>query len=239
MPEQLEPRDEAAPAPAGPPIRVLVVDDSYLVREGLRLLLELSDAVEVIGGFADAEQALVSIARDTPDVVIADIRMPPTYTDEGIRLADQMRREYPSCGVVVLSQESTVGFAARLLQQGASGRAYLSKDRVHDVDHLVSAISAVHAGDCRIDPILVQQLVTTGTTPAPSALDGLTPRQRELLADIAQGKSNMAIARDRFLSQRAVEKHVSEIFTRLGLSGDAAVSRRVRATLLYLEAARG
>ncbi len=239
MSEQLEPQHEAETASTHPPIRVLVVDDSFLFRDGLRLLLELSDAVQVVGGCADVDEALVAIARDTPDVVIADIRMPPTFTDEGIRLADQLRREYPSCGVVVLSQESTVGFAARLLQMGAGGRAYLSKDRVHDVDHLVSTISAVHAGDCRIDPILVQQLVTIGTTPAPSALDSLTPRQRELLADIAEGKSNMAIARDRFLSQRAVEKHVSEIFTRLGLSGDASVSRRVRATLVYLEAAQG
>ncbi|MFJ7270297.1 LuxR C-terminal-related transcriptional regulator [Streptomyces sp. NPDC099050] len=138
---------------------------------------------------------------------------------------------------VLLSQERHVGLAARLLESGASGRGYLLKDRVHDLDLLVSAVRSAARGECHIDSALVEDLVRRRRTEA-SALDALTPRLRQLHADIAEGRSNAAIARDRFLSVRAVEKHVSEIFGRLGLTGDAGISRRVRATLLYLDAHR-
>ena len=216
-------------------IRVLIADDSFLIREGLRQLLEMSDALEVVGTCADEPEAIAAVEAALPDVVIADIRMPPTLTDEGVRLAERWRRTHPQLGVVLLSQEGNVDLAARLLESGASGRGYLLKDRVHDLDHVVSAVLAVANGECRVDPMLVDRLVRGRRLPG-SVLDALTPRQQELLADVAEGKSNSAIARDRFLTQRAVEKHVSEIFTRLGLSGDADVSRRVRATLVYLDA---
>jgi DNA-binding NarL/FixJ family response regulator len=145
-----------------------------------------------------------------------------------------LRATHPEVAAVVLSQETHVDLAAQLLAHGATGRGYLLKDRVHDLDHLVSTIVGVAHGECRIDPALVEELVSSRRPQ--SALDQLTQRQRELLADIAEGKSNVAIARDRYLSLRAVEKHVSEIFARLGVAGDPDVSRRVRATLLFLEA---
>ncbi len=223
--------------PRVPVVRVLVADDSYLMREGLRQLLALSPDVDVVGCAGDETETLALIEQEPPDVLLTDIRMPPTFTDEGIVLAERLRRSRPGLGVVALSQESNVGYAARLLQDGASGRGYLLKDRVHDLEHLVATLVAVAEGECRIDPLLVQQLVRVRSG-VPTLLDALTPRQLEILTDIAEGRSNAAIARDRFLSQRAVEKHVSEIFARLGIQGDADVSRRVRATLLYLDAAR-
>lgn len=229
---------EFAAARGGGPLRVLVADDAYLVREGLRQLLELSDAVVVVGGCVDEPETLAAVEADPPDVLVTDIRMPPTFSDEGIRIAELLRVTRPELGVVVLSQDGDVALAARLLQDGASGRGYLLKDRVHDLDHLVSTIVAVARGECRVDPGLVQQLVSRQQRPS-SPLDSLTPRQRELLADVAEGKSNLAISRDRYLSLRAVEKHVSEIFGRLGITGDADVSRRVVATLLYLDASTG
>lgn len=221
------------------PLRVLVADDAYLVREGLRQLLELTEAVVVVGGCVDEPQTLAAVEADPPDVLVTDIRMPPTLTDEGIRIAEKLRVTHPGVGIVVLSQDGDVAFAARLLKDGASGRGYLLKDRVHDLDHLVSTIVAVARGECRVDPCLVQQLVRQQHHHPSSLLDSLTPRQRELLADVAEGKSNLAISRDRFLSLRAVEKHVSEIFSRLGITGDADVSRRVVAALLYLDASPG
>ncbi|WP_327302313.1 response regulator transcription factor [Streptomyces sp. NBC_01298] len=215
-------------------LRVLIADDSFLIREGLSRLLELSDAVEVTGTCADEASTVAAVAAAPPDVLLCDIRMPPSFTDEGVRLADGLRLSHPDVGVVLLSQERHVDLAARLLESGASGRGYLLKDRVHDLDLLVSAVRSVARGECHIDSALVEDLVRRRRTEA-SALDALTPRQRQLLADVAEGQSNAAIARDRFLSVRAVEKHVSEIFGRLGLTGDADISRRVRATLLYLD----
>lgn len=220
--------------PASGPIRVALVDDSFLIREGLRQLLALSDDVLVVASCADVDDALASIGTTRPDVVVTDIRMPPTWSDEGLRLADRIRADHPEVGIVVLSQEGRVDVAAQLLHEGAAGRGYLLKDRIHDLDHLVSTIQAVARGECRIDHELVERLVRRGTRAA-SPLADLTPRQRELLADIAEGKSNAAIARDRFLSLRAVEKHVSDIFAKLGVAGDPDLSRRVRATLVFLE----
>jgi DNA-binding NarL/FixJ family response regulator len=215
-------------------IRVVLVDDSFLIREGLRQLLAFSDEVRVVAGCPDAESAMSAAAEHHPEVVVTDIRMPPTWSDEGLQLAERLRVGYPNIGIVLLSQEGRVDVAAQLLREGASGRGYLLKDRVHDLDHLVSTIVDVAHGECRIDPELIERLVRGGTRAA-SPLADLTPRQRELLADVAEGKSNAAIARDRYLSQRAVEKHISEIFSRLGVAGDPDVSRRVRATLLFLE----
>ena len=219
------------------PTRVLVADDSFLIREGIRQLLSLSDRVELVGACADEAETLAAVAADPPDVVLSDVRMPPTCTDEGVRIARRLRHTHPQVGVVLLSQVGSPGLAAELLRDGAEGRGFLVKDRVHDLDQLVDTLVGVAAGECRIDPVLVAALVQPGPV-ANAELHRLTPRQRELLGDIAEGKSNSAIAQDRFLSQRAVEKHVSEIFSRLGIGSDAEVNRRVRATLLFLDATR-
>jgi DNA-binding NarL/FixJ family response regulator len=165
---------------------------------------------------------------------MTDIRMPPTQTDEGMRIAERLRTTHPQIGVVVLSQHESAQYASELLASGAAGRGYLMKDRIHDLEHLVSTIKAVAAGECRIDARLVDELLARRRKRQRSVLDELTPRQCEILADIAEGKSNLAIATERGLTQRAVEKHVSEIFGRLGLATDETISRRVQATLLYL-----
>jgi DNA-binding NarL/FixJ family response regulator len=216
------------------PVRVMIADDSFLIREGLQQVLSLAPQVRVIGLCADAPSLLKAVDADPPDVVITDIRMPPTQTDEGMRIAERLRHSHPQVGVVVLSQHESAQYAGELLAHGASGRGYLLKDRIHDLDHIVSTITAVAEGECRIDARLVDEMVARRNQRQHSPLKDLTPRQREILADVAQGKSNLAIAQDRSLTQRAVEKHVSEIFGRLGLGSDEAISRRVHATLLYL-----
>jgi len=220
--------------PAIASLRVLIADDSYLIREGLRQLLAMAPQIRVVGQCVDAPSLLAAVDADPPDVVITDIRMPPTQTDEGMQIAKRLRQTHPKVGVVVLSQHESAHYAAELLGSGAVGRGYLLKDRIHDLDHLVSTISAVAAGECRIDARLVDELVTRQRSHQHSPLQDLTPRQREIMADVAQGKSNLAIANDRNLTLRAVEKHVSEIFGRLGLASDETISRRVHATLLYL-----
>jgi DNA-binding NarL/FixJ family response regulator len=219
--------------PAKPTLRVVIADDSYLIREGLRQLLALAPQIQVVGQCVDAPSLLAAVAADPPDVVITDIRMPPTQTDEGMQIARRLRQTHPKVGVVVLSQHESAQYAADLLESGATGRGYLLKDRIHDLDHLVSTITAVAAGECRIDARLVDELLSRQRRQH-SPLDDLTPRQTEIMADVAQGKSNLAIARQHDLTLRAVEKHVSEIFGRLGLANDETVSRRVQATLLYL-----
>lgn len=220
--------------PAAAPLRVLIADDSFLIREGLRQVLALSPAVRVDGAHADPAALLAAVDAQPPDVVLTDIRMPPTQTDEGMQVAQRLRRTHPGVGVIVLSQHGSSQYAAQLLADGASGRGYLLKDRIHDLEQLVSTITAVGAGECRIDPQLVDSLLASRRPRVRSALDALTPRQREVLAQIAAGKSNLAIATEFRLTQRAVEKHVSEIFGRLGIATDEAISRRVHATLLYL-----
>ena len=220
------------PARAG--LRVVIADDSYLIREGLRQLLGMAPQIRVVGQCVDAPTLLAAVDADPPDVVITDIRMPPTQTDEGMQIAKRLRQTHPRIGVVVLSQHESAHYAAELLDSGAVGRGYLLKDRIHDLDHLVSTITAVAAGECRIDARLVDELVTRQRRHQHSPLEELTPRQREILGDIAAGRSNAAIAQQRGLTQRAVEKHVSEIFGRLGIANDETISRRVHATLLYL-----
>ena len=212
---------------------MVIADDSYLIREGLRQLLALAPQIRVVGQCVDAPSLLAAVDAEAPDVVITDIRMPPTQTDEGMQIAKRLRQTHPKVGVVVLSQHESAHYAADLLDAGATGRGYLLKDRIHDLDHLVSTITAVAAGECRIDARLVDELLSRQRRQH-SPLDDLTPRQREIMAEVAQGKSNLAIAREHDLTLRAVEKHVSEIFGRLGLANDETVSRRVQATLLYL-----
>ena len=234
---QVDRRDEPRSSGAGhrgDVLRVAIADDSYLIREGLRQVLALSPELRVSGLYADASSLLKGVEDDPPDVVVTDMRMPPSFTDEGVQVASRLREKHPNVGVVVLSQHESQELAARLLTRGAGGRAFLLKDRIHDLDQLVATIKAVARGECRLDARLIDELLERRSRRPRSPLENLTPRQRDILADVAAGKSNLAIATERNVTQRAVEKHVSEIFGRLGLATDETSSRRVQATLLYL-----
>ena len=216
------------------PLRVMLADDSYLIREGLAQLLGLACGVRLVSSHADPEALLAAVDASPPDVVIVDVRMPPTFIDEGLRVAEQLRLTHPKVGVLLLSQQCTAHGAARLLAGGAAGRGYLLKDRIEDLPQLLSVIEGVAAGECRVDPELIDSLVAVRSSQRRSPLDALTPRQREILAAIATGKSNLALAQAFDITRGAIEKHVNEIFTRLGIANDESISRRVHATLLYL-----
>jgi DNA-binding NarL/FixJ family response regulator len=215
-------------------IRIVVAEDSLIVREGLQQLLAASPSVEIVGAYGDVQAVLDGVERDRPDVVLTDIRMPPSHTDEGIRLADQLRESRPSTGVVVLSQYAEPTYVLALLEHGSDRRGYLLKERIHDRGQLVSAIDAVARGGSVIDPKIVDVLVEAKARADRSPLADLTPRERDVLAEIAEGKSNGAIAESLVLSKRAVEKHINSIFTKLGLAASEDVSKRVKATLLFL-----
>jgi DNA-binding NarL/FixJ family response regulator len=215
------------------PIRVALGEDSLIVREGLRQLLTADD-VEVVTTVADLPSLREACDREKPDVVVTDIRMPPQHTDEGIRLATELRDRHPSMGVVILSQFSDPLYALALLERGSDGRAYLLKERVHNRAELMAAIRAVAAGGSVIDPKIVEALVIARSRAAQSPLNDLTVREREVLAEIAQGRSNTAIAESLFLTKRAVEKHINSIFLKLGLAEVHDVSKRVKATLMFL-----
>jgi DNA-binding NarL/FixJ family response regulator len=219
------------------PIRVVLADDSYLIREALREILAPVDQVELVATFADGDSLLAAVEADPPDVIITDIRMPPGGDDEGIRIARQVHGTHPTLGVIVLSQYADAGYALSLLEDGAAGRGYVLKDRLHDRAELIAAIEVVARGGTTIDPGLVHDLLAADRPRQRSALDELTPREREVLAEMAEGKSNAAIAESLVLTKRAVEKHVGAIFQKLGLEDDEVVSRRVTAVLLYLASA--
>ena len=229
------------PATASPdrdgPIRVVLADDSYLIREAVREILAPVDQVELIATFADGESLLAAVEANSPDVIITDIRMPPGGDDEGIRIARQVRGTHPTLGVIVLSQYADAAFALSLLEDGAAGRGYVLKDRLHDRAELIAAIEVVARGGTTIDPGLVHDLLAADRPRQRSPLDELTPREREVLGEMAGGKSNAAIAESLVLTKRAVEKHVGAIFQKLGLEDDEVVSRRVTAVLLYLASA--
>lgn len=212
-------------------VRTVVVDDSLLIRQGIVRLLDFDPGVAVVGEFDSPGQTLAAIDELEPDVVLTDIRMPPTHTDEGVVLANTLRERHPRLGVLVLSQHLTPEYAIGLLGHGSESRGYLLKDRLYDLEALSGALRTVAAGGCQIDPLVVEAL--TGGSRA-SALDVLTPREREILADIAGGANNQAIADRRVLTRRAVEKHASAIFQKLGLTEDGDANRRVRAVLIYL-----
>jgi DNA-binding NarL/FixJ family response regulator len=216
-------------------IRVVLAEDNALLREGVERVLERAEGVEVVGTAADLPQLEALLEAESPDLVVTDIRMPPTGTDEGIQIAARLRAERPNVGVVVLSQYVEPAYALALLEGGSAGRAYLLKERVSEVDELVAAIREVAAGGSVIDAKVVEALVTA-RRPATTDLDRLTPREREILAEMAQGKTNAAIAASLVLSTRAVEKHTNSIFSKLGLSEEIDVNRRVKAVLLYLAA---
>jgi DNA-binding NarL/FixJ family response regulator len=211
-----------------------MADDHYLVREGVRRLLETEPDVEVVAVCSDLETLLAAVDAESPDVVVTDIRMPPDNTDEGIQAAERLRGTHPGVGVVVLSQYANPGYALALLDQGSAGRAYLLKERVEDLDELVGAIRAVAEGGSVIDPKVVEALVAQNSRGEDSPLNQLTPRERDVLREMAEGKNNAAIAEALFLTERSVEKVIHSIFQKLGLSWEPSVHRRVKAVILYL-----
>ena len=217
------------------PLRIVLADDNFLVREGVKLLIESVPDLELVGTCGDYAALLRAVDKHEPDVVVTDIRMPPGGSDEGIRAAEELRGSHPTVGVLVLSAYAEPAYALRLLEGGSSGRAYLLKDRVADIDQLVDAIRAVADGGSVIDPRVVETLVAAQSTRRASRLERLTPRELEVLGQIAQGKNNAAIAASLFLTERAVEKHINAIFAKLGLSHERDTNRRVRAVLLYFD----
>jgi DNA-binding NarL/FixJ family response regulator len=216
------------------PIRIVLGEDSLIVREGVRQLLTVDPEVEIVAAVADMLSLRQACDDERPDVVLTDIRMPPTHTDEGIRLAAELRETHPLIGVVILSQFSDPIYALSLLDQGSDRRAYLLKERVHNRAELMAAIRAVVAGGSMIDPKVVEALVVARSRVEHSPLNELTVRELEVLAEIAQGKSNTAIADSLFLTKRAVEKHINAIFWKLGLADASDVSKRVKAALMFL-----
>ena len=211
-----------------------MAEDSLILREGIQELLRSSPGIEVVAACADVDSLLEAVEEYQPEVVLTDIRMPPSGSDEGIRVAATLRESHPKIGVVVLSQFSEPTYVLKLLESGSDGRGYLLKDRVHNRGELVSAIDAVARGGSVIDPKIVEVLVEAKARAESSMLSRLTPREAEVLAEMAQGKSNTAIAESLVLTKRAVEKHINSIFMKLGLAASDDVSKRVKATLLFL-----
>ncbi|HEX6580894.1 MAG TPA: response regulator transcription factor [Actinomycetota bacterium] len=216
------------------PIRLVIADDHLLVREGVRRLLETDPDIEVAAVCGDLDSLLAAVEAEHPDVVVTDIRMPPDNTDEGIQAADRLRTTDPDVGVVVLSQYATPSYALALLEGGSAGRSYLLKERVQEPDQLVSAIRAVAAGGSVIDPKVVEALVAEDVRGERSPLKSLTEREREVLREMAAGKSNLAIGESLFLAERSVEKVIHSIFLKLGLTWEPSVNKRVKAVILYL-----
>jgi DNA-binding NarL/FixJ family response regulator len=216
------------------PIRVVLAEDHYLVREGLRGLLDSQVGLEVVAVGEDLDSLLAAVDAESPDVVVTDIRMPPGDSDEGIRAAARIRGTHPSIGVVVLSQYAAPGYVLALLEGGSEGRAYLLKERVKDLDQLVAAIEAVAEGGSVMDPKVVDALVAENARSESSPLNDLTPRERDVLREMAEGRNNAAIAEALFLTERSVEKVIHSIFLKLGLTWETAVHKRVKAVILYL-----
>ena len=219
-------------APMG--LRVVVAEDDLLVREGLVRLLSTAPDIEVVAACCDYDALVAAVEQEDPDVVLTDIRMPPTSTDEGIRVAKQLHRTHPNIGIVIVSQYSEPELVLGLFEDGSDRRAYLLKERIRDRSVLVSAIRSVAAGGSSIDPKIVDVLVFLRSGGESTRLDSLTPREREVLAAIAQGKSNPVIAEELFLTTRSVEKHVNSIFLKLDLAHADDVSKRVKAALIFL-----
>jgi DNA-binding NarL/FixJ family response regulator len=216
------------------PIRLVLAEDHYLVREGVRRLLETQSEVEVAAVCDDLDSLLAAVDAERPDVVVTDIRMPPSGTDEGIRVAERLRETNPEIGVVLLSQYANPSYVLALLEGGSAARAYLLKERVKDLEQLVSAIRAVAEGGSVIDPKVVEALVAENARSEESPLNQLTPRERDVLREMAEGKNNAAIADALFLTERSVEKVIHSIFLKLGLTWETAVHKRVKAVILYL-----
>jgi DNA-binding NarL/FixJ family response regulator len=216
------------------PLRLVIADDHLLVREGVQRLLEADPDIEVAAVCGDLDSLLASVEVEHPDVVVTDIRMPPDNTDEGIRAAERLRTTDPDVGVVVLSQYATPSYALALLEGGSAGRSYLLKERVLEPGQLVSAIRAVAAGGSVIDPKVVEALVAEDARGEESPIRRLTERERDVLGEMAAGKSNAAIGESLFLAERSVEKVIHSIFLKLGLTWEPSVNKRVKAVILYL-----
>ncbi|MCJ7780835.1 MAG: response regulator transcription factor [Acidimicrobiia bacterium] len=215
-------------------LRVVLAEDNLLMREGIRSVLALDDDVDLVATAADYDELMAAVEEHHPDVVVTDIRMPPTQTDEGIRAANQLRESHPELAVVVLSQYVESEYAVRLFDMGSGKRAYLLKERVGDPEELHSAIRRVHEGGSVIDPKVVETLIEARAADRPTVLDRLTDRELEVLAHMAQGESNAAIGYALFISPRSVEKHINAIFTKLDLGQEPDSHRRVQAVLVYL-----
>lgn len=215
-------------------IRVVLGEDSYLAREGIMRALEAIDDVDLVDSCADLESLREAVATVQPDVVLTDIRMPPSNTDEGIRLAGELRSSHPDIGVVVLSQHAEPLYAMALFEDGSDRRAYLLKERLKDRDELSRALREVADGGSVVDSRIVEELLATQRGREKSQLDTLTPRELEILGMIAEGRSNSAIAAALVITKRAVERHINAIFWKLDLGESEDVSRRVKAVLLYL-----
>jgi DNA-binding NarL/FixJ family response regulator len=216
------------------PIRVVLGEDSYLAREGITRLLEESEGIELVETCGDFDALRAAIDRVKPDAVLTDIRMPPTHTDEGIRIATELRTTHPEIGVVVLSQHAEVLYAMTLFKDGSQGRAYLLKERIKDEGELGRALREVASGGSLVDPRIVDELFSARSLNQESHLDKLTPREKEILAMVAEGRSNSAIAESLVITKRAVERHINAIFAKLELGESEQVSRRVKAALMYL-----
>ena len=212
-------------------LRIVIAEDNYLVREGVRRLLEDSGEIDVVACVGDARELLDAVRRLTPSAVLTDIRMPPDHHMEGIEAARAIRAVHPGIGVVVLSQHTDESYARALFNDGSAGLAYLLKDRVGDLE---DALNEVADGGSVVDPLIIDTLVARQQTRASSPLASLTPRELDVLREMAQGKTNAGIEQALFLSESTVEKHVNAIFTKLGISA-APVHRRVVAVLAFLE----
>ncbi len=239
-PDHPGPRDGGGARPGTPraatSLRVVLADDNFLVREGVAALLGQSHDLEVVGLAGDPEALMEVVATQRPDAVLTDIRMPPTFTTEGIDAARRIRAQYPGVGVVVLSQYVEPEYAFELLQDGVGGLGYLLKERVVDLAQIVRALRDVVSGGSALDPKVIEGLMARKAAQSTSPLPGLTEREREVLEAMATGQNNAAIARSLHMSERAVEKHVGSVFLKLGLTEDEQASRRVKAVLAFLEA---
>jgi DNA-binding NarL/FixJ family response regulator len=215
-------------------IRLVLGEDNALLREGMRGLLSMSEDIEVVASCADLPTLIESVDALRPDVVLTDIRMPPSWTDEGVQIARHCRAHHPDTGVVLLSQYVDPGYVRSLLDSGSAGRGYLLKERVSDLDELASAVSTVASGGSVVDPQVIEHLVKAGMSRGDRNVGRLSARELEVLAEMSRGHSNATIASTLFITQRAVEKHINSIFSKLGLAGSDGAHPRVRAVLLYL-----
>ena len=215
-------------------MRIVIADDSVLMREGIAALMRRA-GIEVVGEAGDGEKLLELTECERPDVAIVDVRMPPTQTDEGLRAAQTIRERHPAIGIVILSQHVEVGVATRLLTESPAGLGYLLKDRVTDVEDFLDTLQRVAAGGSALDPQIVSRLLAR--TPDEGPLDALTPREREVLELVAEGRSNRAIGDRLDITQRAVQKHVSSIFEKLDLPAGEDDNRRILAVLAFLQPA--
>jgi DNA-binding NarL/FixJ family response regulator len=217
-------------------LRVVFAEDNFLVRQGTAALLSELDEIDLVAVVEDPASLLAAVAEHGPDAVLTDIRMPPSFTTEGIDAAKRIRAEHPATGVVVLSQYVEEDYAFDLLQNGVGGLGYLLKERISEIDELLRALHEVARGGSALDPKVVEGLLARQTSRTASPLLGLTDREREVLQEMATGRSNASIAKTLYMSERAVEKHITSLFQKLGLSEEGEVNRRVSAVLAFLDA---